>query len=261
MSQLVPPAVDGWDSALAAAPRPAVARAAARTTDPPALLGALFPTASAASLRTMGDAATVVRYTQGARLWDEGERPASFLVLTRGFVRVSRVHASGNEHTLGVFGPRECIGLIAFADDRPYPGAAFAMSDDVTLIAVPGRVARAVMDADAGLCRALLGRMAGNARQLMAKISLVSQGAAAERVAALLLHMADRFGDETGEGTLWIPVRLTRRTVGELVDARVETVIRLMSQWQRDGWIHASTDGIEIIDVARLRQLAEGGGG
>jgi CRP-like cAMP-binding protein len=58
------------------------------------------------------------------------------------------------------------------------------------------------------------------------------------------------------EGPLYVPVPLTRQDFADMVGARVETVIRIMSRWQKDGLIGHNEHGLWVRDRATLEALA-----
>jgi CRP-like cAMP-binding protein len=123
-------------------------------------------------------------------------------------------------------------------------------------VTVPASVFHAAMATDATLARALSMRLAKHARILLTKISIVASGPVQVRLATLLLSLAERYGDELDDGSTCVPVDLTRKTMGEFIEARVETVIRMLSVWQRDGVIADSDRGVLITNMELLRQRA-----
>lgn len=91
---------------------------------------------------------------------------------------------------------------------------------------------------------------------LRSKIDIVSAGTVPRRVAALLLHLAGRFGREFKDGTMEIQPALTREQIGQLVNARTETVIRIMSRWSKAGWIRGTSSGIKLMRMDMLWRMA-----
>ena len=83
----------------------------------------------------------------------------------------------------------------------------------------------------------------------------MSAGVVPQRLAALLLHLASRFGDEIETGVTLIPLAQSRTECARLVGATVETAIRTFSRWQKDGLVETTSDGFSFNDVARLEQL------
>jgi CRP-like cAMP-binding protein len=199
-----------------------------------------------------------VRLGAGELVWRAGEEPDHVGVIQRGLVWIVRRSPSPGvgESTLGLFGPREAIGVAAALEGSPYPADAIAAGDDVELLLVPSARLRDAASLDMGLAQAMNRALLDHTRALQAKIEVLTAGPVAARLAALLLHLADRFGDELEGGLTVLPLRLGRSDLARLVGARVETVIRVMSRWQKLGWLRTTDDGLEIVELARIQRMA-----
>ncbi len=75
------------------------------------------------------------------------------------------------------------------------------------------------------------------------------------RIAALLLKLAEKSGVETPGGTV-IEFKLTKQDIADMVGTTVETSIRTMSQFKREGLIAEKEGQIVIKDPEKLRALA-----
>ena len=78
-----------------------------------------------------------------------------------------------------------------------------------------------------------------------------------QRLAALLLVLADKVGKPWNEAML-LDVPLAREDLAAMAGAATESVSRLFSQWQREGWIDAGRRWVAIVDAARLEQVRDG---
>ena len=94
---------------------------------------------------------------------------------------------------------------------------------------------------------------------LRSKIELVSAGNTPRRIAALLLYLGERFGRKSDDGTVEIRPALTREQIGQLVNARTETVIRIMSRWSKARWIHGTAPKLKLLRVDMLQRMARAG--
>ena len=104
----------------------------------------------------------------------------------------------------------------------------------------------------AAMTRALLDHCA----LLHAKIDVLVAGTVPRRIAAFMLDLAERFGDEGLDGTTFVPLALSRAKYATYVAARVETVIRACSAWQKDGLLSTAKDGFTIRSLDELRSIA-----
>jgi CRP-like cAMP-binding protein len=86
------------------------------------------------------------------------------------------------------------------------------------------------------------------------KIDMLNAGSVENRVFELLNHLIRRFGKQESHLQHFIPIRLTRAQIGKLVDVRVETIIRLISRWQKQKLIVWKETGILIENLPLLEK-------
>lgn len=247
--------------AQSSVPRSGTVRCTTGRVDPRAVLQAALGTGgvAASTLDQLAAVAAVRELTAGRTLWRTGERAAWLTVIARGMMKIARQMPSGESVTMGIFGPRDAVGLLAVIDGIDYPADAVALSKHVVVVTVPVAIVHTLLATDPALARALMSRVANHARFLHNKIHIVSSGSVPARLATLLLSLADRYGDELENGDTCIPIDMTRRTMAEFIEARVETVIRTMSSWQQQGVVRGIEEGIAISDLERMRAIAAAG--
>lgn len=202
---------------------------------------------------------TLRRYDEGQSLWLAGEPATHLTLILRGLVQVVRRLPGGDVSTVGLFGPREPIGTVAVIHRRPYPAEAVALSDVVETLSLRAEPVLALMSTDPSLALAFNRVLCDTSSVLRARIDVLSAGSVPRRLATLLLQLADRFGDTGDDGVLRVPVALSRGALSRLVSARVETVIRTASEWQKRGLIATDAGGFELFDVAELQRITDEG--
>jgi CRP-like cAMP-binding protein len=216
----------------------------------------LFGGLDGAVLHALAAVAARRRLARGEALWRAGNSAAAFTVVGRGLVQVVQRTRDGGSSILAIFGPRESVGDVAALHQRPYPADAVALTTTLEVLSVP---VGPVLDA-ARACPAVLGALnaslAMHAEILTQKIRVMSAGPVPRRLATLLLQLVDRFGDETEDGAVFVPVALARADLAHLVGSAVETTIRTMSEWQKRGLVRTTVHGLEVRDPATLRALA-----
>jgi CRP/FNR family transcriptional regulator len=77
------------------------------------------------------------------------------------------------------------------------------------------------------------------------------------RLAATLVRIAEREGVRARD-RIALPFQLTRQSLADMTGTTVETAIRVMSRWQREGLLVEEQGHLVIADLGRLRQLADG---
>lgn len=77
-----------------------------------------------------------------------------------------------------------------------------------------------------------------------------------ERLAALLLELGGRFGQKAGKGTL-VGITLTREELADMAGVAVETAIRLLSAFCKEGLISLDRRSITLLSRDRLVRIAK----
>ncbi len=192
---------------------------------------------------------------RGETIFYEGDEPDRLLLVVAGTVKIARTLESGKEFIVDILGPGETLGEVALLDDMPYPASAAAHAD-AEIFALPRADYDALLERHPELARATIRDLAGRLRQISRRIKDVSGGNVDYRIAHLFLTLADRLG-QVEEGRTCIPLALSRKEIADLVGTSVETTIRILSRWQKEGIVETRKEGFCILDEQRLKQLSE----
>jgi CRP/FNR family transcriptional regulator, nitrogen oxide reductase regulator len=77
------------------------------------------------------------------------------------------------------------------------------------------------------------------------------------RVARVLLRMANTTGQRLHDGSVRITVPLTRQDIADMAGTVVETAIRTMSKFQKQGLIETRDGHIVLLQPHQLVAIAE----
>jgi CRP-like cAMP-binding protein len=193
-------------------------------------------------------------FDAGALLWHAGDAAVRFAVIRRGIVAIRRLTAAGDTIVLGLFGPRDVIGLSAVLARAPFPAEAVALAP-VGVRWIPAAPLVAALSSSPPMREAVDRALLAHTDALRDKIDIVSAGTVPRRLAALFLHLARRFGVPSATGAVTIEIGLTREQIGQLVSARTETVVRVLGRWQRAGWFEGGRTRIELVRPDMLARI------
>lgn len=153
-----------------------------------------------------------------------------------------------------LLGSGEPVGLVASLQSMPYPASAIALEPS-TILQIPERDFFGVIDRHPEITRQLLQlfmiRQAELAQRLQDMMVSVER-----RVAKALLVLGQKIGQREGAGTL-IPLWLNRQDIADLAGTTIETAIRIMSRWGKDGVVITREHGFLIPSIERLQAIAE----
>lgn len=190
---------------------------------------------------------------RGTTIFAEGQKASDFSFVALGTVKI--VKATPTRCViLRIVGAGQPIGIVAAWEGRPYPGSAIALEPS-TMVHVPGREFFALTDRHPEMLQQLLQMMMDRQVQLGQRVSEMT-GAVESRVAQALLDLVETSGSPApGSGTL-VPFQLSRQDVADLAGTTVETAIRIMSRWGKEGIVLTEEHGFLVPDLPRLRALA-----
>lgn len=194
-------------------------------------------------------------WKKGDALFQEGDAADRFLVVTAGRIKVFKVTPDGRQLILEIFGPGDPVGAVAVYEERSYPATAIAL-EDAEAVTVPRRDFFALLDAHPTLVRGLLLALTRRLMELTVRLSELTGGKVESRIARLFVKLGEQLGRPTDDGGVFIPMSLTRQELADLIGTTIETCIRIMSRWGKEGIVATGPDGFTILDRDTLEELA-----
>lgn len=183
--------------------------------------------------------------------------PAQWLYIVKsGRVKILRHSRTGRDVVLELLGPGEVFGAVAVVERRPYPASAQAVEASAVL-RVPAETILALSERQPSLIREMALMIGRRLRAAHESVKSLSVDPVEARLAARLLRLAE--SDATrGPRGLTLPFHLTRQSLADMTGTTVETTIRVVSRWLKDGLLLDEDGRLVIRDVAALRALTEG---
>jgi CRP/FNR family transcriptional regulator len=212
--------------------------------------------ADASILSRLAAAANLRTYSRGNLLWRAGDPPKNVTVMKSGLIKLVRTGGGGRRTTCGLFGPPESIGDVVILKGAPYPAEAVVATETATVLTVPRSTLLACIETAPALVMSITCAMHTKLTALHDSIDVLSAGAVESRLATALLKLYERFGDDLDDGTSIVPVTLARRELADLVSTAVETVIRIMTRWERENVVATVENGFVIHNPIALRAIA-----
>jgi CRP/FNR family transcriptional regulator, nitrogen oxide reductase regulator len=184
----------------------------------------------------------------------EGDPAESLCIVKSGRVRIVRHSKAGKDVILELLGPGEIFGGVAVIENRPYPASAQAVEASV-ILKISAQALIAVSDRHPSVIRELALMIGRRLRTAHDSVKSLAVDPVEARLAATLLRLAQRDGQREKRG-LALPFHLTRQSLADMCGTPVETTIRVMSRWTRDGLVLDDDARLIVADVERLRAIA-----
>jgi len=219
----------------------------------PLFAGLSVPELSAIDARmvSLSWAAGDVLFTAGA--------PADHLyVLASGRVKVSRPTAGGREIVVDLLTPGDLFGTLTTLGEPTYPETTQALTTTCALRIDPTAF-RAVLTEHPQVALRALDDVAARLARARSDLGHHSTDTVAQRVAATLLRLADKLGQErAGDGGTLLQIPLSRADLAGMTSSTPESVSRVMSQLRKDRTIDSGRRWTAVLDRPRLVEVAAG---
>lgn len=215
---------------------------------------ALYRQLSPEDREHLAAAATVERFDKGEAIFREGDSAQDFFTLVRGRVKVYKVMPNGRVVILEILGPSDPVGAVAVYEEFAYPATAEAM-DETLCIRIPKGPFFQLLESRPSLARGLLKAMTHRIVVLANRFADHAAGKVETRFARLFLKLASEMG-RAESGGVFIPMTLSRQELADLMGTTVETSIRIMSRWGKEGVVQTEKSGFLVTDSKALEQVS-----
>jgi len=205
-------------------------------------------------LRRLSALATLRAFEKGATLFSEGDGSDLMYVVVSGRVKVFKTTPRGTDVILELFGPGDPIGAVAVYESRPYPASAIAL-EPVSCLLIPRQAFFALLESSPTMVRGLLVGLTHRLVELTNRLTELSGGRIEGRLARFFLKLATDMGQRREDG-VFIPLVLSRQELADMIGKTIETSIRIMSRWSKDGVVRTDKAGFVIVDSAALEAVA-----
>ena len=193
------------------------------------------------------------RLGKGERLFRAGAVQSSLFAVRAGFLKACAPGPDGGRFIVRFLLPGDAAGLDAFAEGV-HPTEAIALEDS-QVCEIPRHRAEILAEGIPTLGAQLRRLIGGELARSQEHSALLTRHSASERVARFLLDLSKRW-DERGYSKSAFRLPMRRQEIGEHLGLTMETVSRILSDFQSRGWIKLSRGSVEILPEAKLAEAS-----
>ena len=193
-------------------------------------------------------------YERGDEVFAEGDSARDFFTVVEGRINVFRGTPDGRIVILENFGPGDPVGAVAVYEDLPYPATAVTL-EPTTCLRIPKTDFYGLLESRPSLVRGLLMALTHRLVLLTNRLAERTGGRVETRFARLFLKLSDDIGQRQDSG-MFVPMPLSRQELADLLGTTVETSIRIMSRWGKNGIVQTEKEGFLVANVEALEQLS-----
>lgn len=191
-------------------------------------------------------------FERGETIFEEGDPAEKIYFLFVGRAKIVK-STPDRDLIIEILGPGEPVGTVAAFERRPFPATAVAI-EACGVVAIPEREFFSLIERRPEITRRLLAGLTLRLMTLNKRLADMT-GSVEYRAARLFTTLAERMGRREKDGVS-IPLALSRQEIADLVGTTVETAIRVMSRWQKEGLVETDKSGFFIRNPVALSQIA-----
>lgn len=191
----------------------------------------------------------------GVFLFNQDEPATVFYLLLSGIVRLAQVTPEGHQVIVHHVTPGEGIGIIVVLSNMPYPVSAETLEACV-LLSYDAETTRQLMLQYPQLAINGMELVAQHFVQVSARFRELATQRVERRIAHAILRLVRQVGVRTDAGIL-LDVPLSRQDLAEMTGTTLYTTSRVLSQWEKLGWIKTGREQVTLLQPHELVAIAE----
>ena len=195
----------------------------------------------------------VVEVEKSDYIWINGSEVDFFGLCYDGFIKMVRSCESGVDLTVELMGPGQIFGMLGTIEGTGCPLSAIAVTD-LWYLRIPKVVFLPIYQESSALKDRLVRKTAVRLHGVVDLMAKMSGGSVEQRIAAILFILMESYAQREGK-SIHLDVPLTRQEISEMAGTTVESTIRTMSRWQKEGIVSTERQNITILDESRLSRL------
>ncbi|HAD33740.1 MAG TPA: Crp/Fnr family transcriptional regulator [Chitinophagaceae bacterium] len=196
---------------------------------------------------------SIVQLHKGQVLFLQDTKPHGLYCIKKGKVKIFRRGSEGKEQIVRLAADADVVGYRALLSEESYQCGAAAL-EETTLCYVPREALKQIMENNVNIYKKMISLLSSDLKNAESKISELAQKPVRERVAETLMVLKNKYGLEADGATL--NVVLSREELANLVGTATESLIRILSDFKKEGIIELDHKKIRIVDFEHLYTTA-----
>jgi CRP-like cAMP-binding protein len=204
-------------------------------------------------LLKMANCKTSYTIKKGESIFEEGESVNGIYCIKNGVCKLSKLSANGKDQIVKLVKPGELLGQRSMISEEPANLSAVAL-DDMEVCFIPKSEILGFFTNNNQFSMNVMKTICGDLKESDDHMVSMAQKTVKERLAETLLYLEETFG-KNKDGTLQI--QLSREELAGMIGTATESCIRLLSEFNKNGWIDLNGKKISIKEKNKLKRLAE----
>ena len=201
----------------------------------------------------MADCKTSYTIKKGEPIFEEGETTNGIFCIKDGVCKMTKLSANGKDQIVKLVKPGELLGQRSMISEEPANLTAIAL-EDMEVCFVPKSEIMQFFTQNNQFSMNVMKTICGDLKDADDHMVSMAQKNVKERLAETLIYLEDNFGTNE-DGSLRI--QLSREELAGMIGTATESCIRLLSEFNKNGWVDLTGKKITIKNKSQLKKMAE----
>lgn len=189
------------------------------------------------------------KFKKGQIIFHEGQRAGGLYCISSGKVKLFKTSYEGKEQIVRLCKAGEILGYRAVIGDQPYAASATAL-EEVQICMIPRDEFFKHIEENPKMALSLIKFLGNELSTAEKRMMNLAQKSVRERLAETLIILKETYGLEEDGKTL--AVSLSREDLANITGTATETVIRLLTDFKKEGLIETSGKKIAFLNNREL---------
>lgn len=204
-------------------------------------------------LLKLADCKTSQTIKKGEIIFEEGDTVNGIFCVKDGVCKMTKLSANGKDQIVKLVTKGELLGQRSMISDEPVNLTAIAL-EDMQVCFIPKSDVMNLFNDNNKFSLNVMRSVCGDLKEADDHMVSLAQKNVKQRLAETLLYLETTFGTNS-DGTLHI--QLSREELAGMIGTATESCIRLLSEFNKAGYIALTGKKITLIDKAKLKRISE----
>lgn len=198
------------------------------------------------ALCVLSEHKSTLAHNKGQVLFLEGTQPMGLFCISEGKVKIFKTDDSGREQIVRLAQAGDFLGYRALLSGENYNSSATIL-ENAKVCFIPKSSFTDLISKDQNFQNKLMQAVCHDLGVMEQKMADMANKTVRQRLATTLLMLKNSYGID-GDQKTEIDIALTREDLAKIVGTATETLIRLLSDFKKDGLIDLNGKKISILD-------------
>lgn len=202
----------------------------------------------------MADCKTSYTIKKGEHIFEEGESINGIYCIKDGICKLTKLSSNGKDHIVKLVQKGELLGQRSMISEESANLSAVAL-EDMKVCYIPKQEVVGFFEKNNEFSMSVMKTICSNLRDSDEIIVNMAQKNMKSRLAHVLIYIHDTFGVDPSDNSLHLV--LSREEYASMIGTATESCIRILSEFNKNGWIKLNGKRIAIKDYNQLKRIAE----